>query len=136
MDLEQARTFARDNHRAVLATRTPGGALRQSPVLVRVDDDGRFVVSTREAAYKTRNVRADPWVQLVLLSDGFFGSWAWVEGTARVVSLPEAMEPLVEYYRSISGEHPDWDQYRAAMRSERRVVLLIEPTAAGPDRQG
>lgn len=136
MDLDDARTFARENHRAVLATRGPGGTLQQSPVLVAVDEAGRFTVSTREAAYKTRNVRADPWAQLLVLSDGFFGRWVWVEGEAEVVTLPDAMEPLVAYYRSISGEHDDWDSYRAAMERDRRVVLRIEPLRAGPDREG
>ncbi|MGZ4427840.1 MAG: PPOX class F420-dependent oxidoreductase [Nocardioidaceae bacterium] len=136
MDLDQARAFARSNHRAVLATRTPSGGIQQTPVLVAVDDDGRFVVSSREAAYKTRNVRADGWAQLLLLRDGFFGEWHYVEGDAEVVPLPDAMEPLVAYYRQISGEHEDWDDYRAAMERDRRVVIRVDAKRAGPDREG
>lgn len=135
MDLDRARDFVRSNHRAVLATRTSSG-LQQSPVVVGVDDDGRLTVSSRETAYKTRNLRADPWAQLCVLPDAFFGDWIYVEGEAEVVSLPEAMEPLVEYYRGISGEADDWDDYRAGMERERRVVLRITPRRAGPDRQG
>ena len=71
-----------------------------------------------------------------MIPEGFFGDWIYVEGTAEVVSLPDAMEPLVDYYRGISGEHDDWDGYRAAMESERRVAIVIEPTRAGPDRSG
>lgn len=135
MDLDRARDFVRSNHRAVLATRT-SSALQQSPVVVGVDDEGRLTVSSRETAYKTRNLRADPWAQLCVLPDAFFGDWIYVEGEAEVVSLPEAMEPLVEYYRGISGEADDWDDYRAGMERERRVLLRITPRRAGPDRQG
>jgi PPOX class probable F420-dependent enzyme len=110
--------------------------VQQTPVLVAVHEGGRLVVSTRETAYKTRNLRRDPWAQLLVMNDGFFGDWVWVEGEAEVVSLPEAMEPLVEYYRSISGEHDDWDDYRAAMERDRRVAVLVTPRRAGPDRQG
>jgi PPOX class probable F420-dependent enzyme len=134
MDLDQARDFVRSNPRAVLATRT-GDGIQQSPVLVGVDGDGRLTVSTRESAYKTKNLRRDPWVQLCVLTKGFFGDWIYVEGEAEVVSLPEAMEPLVEYYRGISGE-TDWDEYRAGMEREQRVIVKITPTRAGPDRQG
>lgn len=136
MDLDDARDFARAHHRAVLTTRGSGDTLQQSPVLVAVDEAGRFTVSTREAAYKARNLRADPWAQLLVLSDGFFGRWVWVEGDAEVVSLPDAMEPLVAYYRSVSGEHEDWDSYRGAMARERRVLVRIEPRRAGPDHEG
>ena len=136
MDIDKARDFVQRNHRAVLATRTAEGGIQQSPVLVTADDQGRLVVSSRETAYKTRNVRRDPWVQVCLLNDGFFGEWMFVEGRAEVVSLPQAMEPLVDYYRSISGEHDDWDAYRTAMEHDKRVVLRIEPDRAGPDREG
>jgi PPOX class probable F420-dependent enzyme len=135
MDLDQARDFARSHHRAVLATRS-ARVIQQSPVLVGVDREGRLTVSSREAAYKTRNLRADPWAQLCVLPDAFFGDWVYVEGEAEVVSLPEAMEPLVEYYRGISGEADDWDEYRAGMERERRVMIRIVPRRAGPDRQG
>jgi PPOX class probable F420-dependent enzyme len=134
MDLDRALDFVRSNHRAVLATRTADG-IQQSPVLVGVAEDGRLLVSSREAAYKTRNLRRDPWAQLCVLNDGFFGDWIYLEGEAEVTSLPEAMDSLIEYYRGISGE-TDWEEYQAGMEREHRVVIRIAPTRAGPDRSG
>ena len=135
MDLDSAREFVRTHHRAVLATRTSSG-IQQSPVLVGVDDEGRLTVSSRETAFKTKNLRADPWAQLCVLPDGFFGDWVYVEGRVDVLSLPEAEEPLVEYYRAASGEHPDWAEYRASLHDQRRVALLLSAERAGPDRSG
>jgi len=135
MELDQARDFVRSHHRAVLATRSPSG-VQQSPVLVGVDDGGRLTISSRETAYKTKYLRADPWAQVCVIPDGFFGEWIYVEGEAEVISLPEAMEPLVDYFRDISGEADDWDDYRAGMERERRVIIRITPTKAGPDRSG
>ncbi|MCP2260549.1 PPOX class probable F420-dependent enzyme [Streptoalloteichus tenebrarius] len=136
MDLDTARAVAREQHHAVLATMRADGTPQMSPVLVAVDDEGRLLISTRETAFKARNARRDPRVWICVLPDGFFGRWVQVEGTATVVSLPEALPGLEDYYRRISGEHPDWDEYRAAMRAERRVLLRIELTRAGPDRSG
>jgi PPOX class probable F420-dependent enzyme len=108
-----------------------------SIVACNVDDDGRVVVSTRETAVKTRNVRRDPRVSIcVLPDDGWRGRWIQVDGDAEVLSLPDAMEPLVEYYRSTAGEHPDWDEYRAAMERERRVLIRVTIERAGPDTSG
>jgi PPOX class probable F420-dependent enzyme len=136
MGPDDAREFVAGNHRAVLITRRSGGGLQTSPVLVGVDGEGMLVISTREGAYKTRNLRRDPAAVLCVLNDGFFGSWLRVEGTAQVVSLPEAMDGLVDYYRGISGEHPDWDDYRRAMRQQRRVLLRIAIDRVGPARSG
>ena len=135
MDLDRARSFLANHHRAVLVTSRSDGRPQTSPVLCALDD-GRVVISTRETADKTANVRRHPEVSLCVLSDQFFGEWIQVDGRAQVVSLPEAMEGLVEYYRRVSGEHPDWDDYRAAMERERRVLLTIEIERAGPDRGG
>jgi PPOX class probable F420-dependent enzyme len=136
MDLDEARAFVRSNHRAVLATMRRDGTPQLSPVACGVDDSGAVVVSTREPAAKTRNVRRDPRAWLCVMSDGFYGQFVQVEGTATVTSLPEAMDGLINYYRSISGEHPDWDDYRAAMEREQRVVIRLELTRAGPDYSG
>jgi PPOX class probable F420-dependent enzyme len=105
-------------------------------VSVGVDATGRAIVSTRETAYKTRNLRRDPRASLCVFDDGFFGPWVQIDGTADIVSLPDAMEPLVDYYRRVAGEHPHWDDYRRAMERERRVLLRITMERAGPDRKG
>jgi PPOX class probable F420-dependent enzyme len=136
MDLDQAREIISEQHRAVLATMRTDGTPQMSPVLVALDDDGRALVSTRETALKVRNLRRDPRMWLCLLPDEFFGRWAQVEGTSEIVSLPEAMDGLVDYYRRLSGEHDDWDEYRTAMQRERRVLLRVTLTRAGPDRSG
>jgi PPOX class probable F420-dependent enzyme len=136
MDLDEAREYLRVNHHAVLATTRADGRPQLSPVAVTVDSDGRAIVSTRETALKTRNVHRDPQVSLCAFTDGFFGNWVQVDGVADVQVLPDAMEPLVDYYRRVAGEHPDWDDYRAAMQRERRVLLRVTITRAGPDRSG
>jgi PPOX class probable F420-dependent enzyme len=136
VDLDEARDFVRQNHRAVLATMGPRGTPQLSPITVGVDAAGAVVVSTRQTAVKTKNVRRDPRVWLCVLNDGFFGQFVQIEGTAAIVELPEAMDGLVDYYRSVSGEHPDWDDYRAAMERDQRVLLRVEPTRAGPDFHG
>jgi PPOX class probable F420-dependent enzyme len=137
MDLDEARELLRSQHRAVLATWRSDGTPQLSPVTVGVDEAGYAVISTRQTAYKVRNLRRDPRAYLCVFPDSFFGGrWVQVDGTVTVVDLPEAMEPLVAYYRSVSGEHPDWDDYRAAMVRDRRVLLRMEITRAGPDRAG
>ena len=134
MDLDKARDFLRKNHHAVMATYRSDGRPQLSPLAVTIDGEGRAVISSRERAYKVRNIRRDPRVSLCVLNDGWYGDWIQVEGTADVQSLPDALEPLVDYYRSISGEHPDWDEYRQAMVDQERVVIRITLERAGPDR--
>lgn len=136
MDLATAQQFLTIHHRAVLSTRRRDGRLQLSPVTVGVDAAGRAIVSSRETAYKTRNLRRDPRASLCVFDDAFFGPWVQIDGTAEVISLPDAMELLVDYYRRVAGEHPDWAEYRRAMERERRVLLRISIESAGPDLQG
>jgi PPOX class probable F420-dependent enzyme len=136
MDLDAARDYIRNHHHAVMATTRADGRPQMSLVACGVDADGNVVVSTRETALKTANLRRDPRVSLCVFTDEFFGEWVQADGTATVVSLPDAMEPLVDYYRSVVGDHPDWDEYRAAMERDRRVIVKIALERAGPDRSG
>jgi PPOX class probable F420-dependent enzyme len=136
MDLDDARAFLEKHHRGVLATRRADGGIQQSPVLVNVDGDGRAIVSSRETAYKVRNLRRDARAQACVFTNAFMGQWLFFEGTAEVLSLPDAMDPLIDYYKRFPDENPDWDDYRARMERERRVLIRIELERAGPDRQG
>lgn len=136
MDLDEARAVISEQHHAVLAALRRDGTPQLSPVLAALDGQGRVIVSTRQAAYKVRNLRRDPRAWLCVLPDGFFGRWIQVAGTVEIVELPDAMPGLEDYYRRVSGEHPDWEEYREAMRSEQRVLVRVELSAAGPDRAG
>lgn len=136
VDLNTARDTIRDQHHAVLATMRADGSPQMSPVLAVVDADGTVLVSTRESALKVRNLRRDPRAWLCVLPDAFFGHWIQASGPCDIVGLPEAMPLLEQYYRLAAGEHADWDEYRAAMVKERRVIVRMTLTAAGPDRSG
>ncbi|BCB79560.1 PPOX class F420-dependent oxidoreductase [Phytohabitans flavus] len=132
MEIEKAREFISRNHQAVLTTYYADGRAQMTPVTAGVDGDGHVVISARDQLVKVRNAERDPRVVLCVLPDSFYGEWVYVEGTAEVLRLPEAMEPLVDYYRRISGEHPDWDDYRAAMERDKRLLLRITISRAGP----
>lgn len=136
MSAEHTRHFLRTHHRAVLATVRADGRPQMSPVVCAVDADGRILISTRETAVKTRNLRRDPFASVCAFNDRFFGEWIQAEGTAEIISLPEAMDLLVDYYRMTSGEHPDWSDYRAAMVRDRRVIIRVTLSRVGPSISG
>ena len=136
MDVAQALEFVGANHHGIMATTRADGRVAMSPIACTIDGDGRVVVSTRETAMKVKHLERDPHVAICVLNDGFFGDWVQVEGETEIIPLPDAMEILIDYYRRIAGEHSDWDDYRAAMERERRVVLRINLTRAGPDASG
>ena len=136
MDAPQATAFLSQHHRGVLATLRADGRPQMSPVTAIADDEGRVVISSRETAYKVKNLRARPWAAYCGLTDQFFGEWLSVEGVIEIVSLPEAMELLVDYYRRAAGEHPDWDEYRAVMERDRRVIIRIAMERVGPNVSG
>jgi PPOX class probable F420-dependent enzyme len=134
--INQILDFVSQNHHAVLATTRSDGGVQLSPVAAGVDGDGHLIISSRETAMKTRNLRKRPAGWLCVFTDRFFGSWHQAEGSFEVVSLPDAMEGLIAYYRSISGEHPDWADYERAMREERRVLLMMTVARVGPTKAG
>jgi PPOX class probable F420-dependent enzyme len=136
MDIAVAQQFLRAHQNAVLATWRRDGRLQMSPVTVGLDAAGRAIISSGETTYKVRNLRRNPRAALCVFVEEFSGPWIQIEGTAEVVTLPEAMEPLVDYYRRLAGEHPDWDDYRRAMMADRRALIRITIEHAGPDRQG
>ena len=132
MEHDSASQFIRQHHHAILATYRIAGPVQMSPVVVGIDDEGRAIVSTREPLFKVKHIRRDPRVSLCVFTDAFFGRWIQVDGTAGILSLPDALEPLVDYYRKVNGEHTDWDDYRRAMVIEQRVLLQITIEHAGP----
>lgn len=136
MDAAGAREFLGTNHHGVLSTFRADGRPQLSPVTAALDAEGRVIVSTRETAVKVRNLRRDPRVSLAAFTDRFYGDWVQVEGTAEIVSLPDALELLVDYYRRAAGEHPDWDEYRAAMVEQQRVIVRFAIERAGPNVSG
>ena len=136
LSVDHVRAFIRVHHRAVLATRRADGEPQLSPVLVGVDDDGSLLISTRETAMKTANVRRTATASVCVFEDGFFGEWVQAEGSASIESLPDAMDSLTRYYRAVAGEHEDWAEYRSAMHRERRVILRISIDRVGPTRAG
>jgi PPOX class probable F420-dependent enzyme len=136
MESAEALEFIRANHRGVLITFRSDGGIQSSPVVASADDEGRVLLSSRETAIKVKNLRRDPRATYCAFGDGFYGPWVQIEGPAEIVGLPEALEPLVDYYRSVAGEHPDWDDYRAAMVREQRVLIRITVERAGPSRSG
>jgi PPOX class probable F420-dependent enzyme len=136
MDHEGALDFIRKQHRGVLATYRRDGQVQLSPVLAAVDAESRVVISTRDASMKARNLRRNPRATFCALSERFYGAWYTVEGDVEILELPDAMEPLVDYYRATSGEHPDWNDYREAMVREGRVLLRVTVDRSGPTQQG
>jgi PPOX class probable F420-dependent enzyme len=136
VDIGRAASFLSTHPRAILATVRSDGRPQLSPVVVAVDDDGRVLISTREPAIKAKNLARDPRASLCVISDAFFGEWVQAEGNAELIHLPAAMPLLEDYYRRISGEHPDWDDYREAMRRDKRLIIRIAIDRAGPDVSG
>lgn len=122
-------TFLADHHRCILVTRRADGRLQSSPVVASVDEQGLVVISATEDRAKVKNLRRDPRATVCAFTDDFFGPWVQVDGTAQVVALPEAMDGLIALYRQVAGEHPDWDDYRRAMRDEGRVLVRIDPSS-------
>lgn len=136
VDLDGLLDFVRPRHHAILITRRADGSPQASPVTCGVDPQGRIVVSTYPERAKTANARRDPAVSVMVLSDDFGGAWVQIDGTAEVLDLPEALEPLVEYFRCISGEHPDWGEYRAAMVAQGKSLIRVTPVRWSPVATG
>jgi PPOX class probable F420-dependent enzyme len=128
--------FVRPRHRAIVMTTRADGAPQASPVTCGMDDEGRIVISTYSERAKARNARRNSAVSVLVLSDDFGGPFVQVDGRAEVLDMPDALEPLVDYYRCISGEHPDWDEYRDAMVKQDKSLLRVVPEHWGPVATG
>ena len=133
---DQLLEFLRPRHHAVLLTRKRNLESQLSPVSAGIDVQGRVVIATNPQRAKVLNAKRDPRVSLCFLSDDWNGAWVQVSGDAEVLELPEALEPFVDYYRSIAGEHPDWDDYRAAMVSQGKALIRVTIEQWGPIATG
>jgi PPOX class probable F420-dependent enzyme len=136
IDRAGLREFLASRHRGVLITQRGDGRPQSSPVACGIDAEGRIVIATYPQRAKVTNVRRDPRVSMCVMSDDFNGPWVHVDGTAEVLDLPDAVEPLVEYFRSISGEHPDWDEYREAMVKQGKCLVRVTIDSWGPVATG
>ncbi|GAB3921513.1 PPOX class F420-dependent enzyme [Microlunatus endophyticus] len=136
IDRDEMLDFVLPRHHLLLATERADGRPQISPVTGGVDPQGRIVISSYPGRAKTRNADVRPQVSVLVLSDDFGGPWIQVDGDAEVLHMPEAVEGLVEYFRCISGEHPDWDEYRTAMRLQNKSLIRITPTRWGPIATG
>jgi PPOX class probable F420-dependent enzyme len=136
VDLDGLLEFVRPRHHMLVITQRSDGRPQASPVTGGVDPQGRIVISTYPERAKTTNARRNPHVSVVVLSDDFGGAWVQVDGDCEVIDPPDSVEPLVEYFRCISGEHPDWDEYRQAMRDQGKSLLRITPTRWSPIATG
>ncbi|MFC9692829.1 PPOX class F420-dependent oxidoreductase [Kribbella sp. NPDC056951] len=132
VDLEGLLEFVRPRHHMLLITTRADGTPQASPVSGGVDPAGRIVISSYPQRAKSTNVERNPQTSVVVLSDDWNGAWVQVDGEGEVIQLPEAVEPLVDYYRSIAGEHPDWDEYREAMQNQGKCLIRITPTRWSP----
>jgi PPOX class probable F420-dependent enzyme len=136
VDREALLEFVRPRHRAIVLTTRADGRAQGSPVACGVDQEGRVVVSTYPDRAKARNARRDDRASVIVLSDDWNGPWVQIDGRAEVIDPPESVEPLVDYFRCISGEHPNWDEYRAAMLRQGKSLLRITPERWGPIATG
>jgi PPOX class probable F420-dependent enzyme len=136
VERDQLMEFIRPRHHAVLSTTRRDGRPQLSPVTMGVDPEDRIVVSTYPERAKARNATQDERISVCVLSDEFGGEWVQVDGRGQVITQPEAVEALVVYFRSISGEHPDWAEYREAMRKQGKVLIRVTIDRWGPISRG
>jgi PPOX class probable F420-dependent enzyme len=136
VDLPTLLDFVRPRHQMVLTTFRSDGSLQSSPVTAGVDDAGRIVIASYPQRAKAANIRRDPRASVTVLSDEFNGPYVQVDGAAEVIDLPDAVEPLVDYFRAIAGEHSDWDEYRQAMVDQGKCLIRVTPVRWGPVATG
>lgn len=136
VDRPELNDFVQPRHHGVLITARRDGRPQTSLVTMGLTDDGAVVISSYPERAKVTNIRRNPAVAVVVMSDDFGGEWVHLDGTATIIDLPDAVEPLVEYFRVISGEHPDWDEYRQAMVDQGKCLIRVSIDSWGPISKG
>ena len=128
--------FLSTRHHGLLLTTRKDGGPQMSPVTCGLDSQGRVVVSAYPGRAKAVNIRRTGRAAMCVLSDEWNDAWVQIEGPAEVLDLPEALDGLVEYFRGISGEHPDWDEYRRAMERQGKCLIRLTIERWGPVATG
>ncbi len=136
VDLDQLLEFVRPRHRMVLTTFRADGSLHSSPVTGGVDEQGRLVIASYPRRAKSVHIRRTGRASVLVLSDEFNDAYVQIDGPAEVIDLPDAVEPLVDYFRAVAGEHSDWDEYRAAMVKQGKCLIRVTPQRWGPVATG
>ena len=137
VNIDHAKEFLRKHHWGILATRRKNGNLQMSPVTVGLDAEGRAIISSRETAYQVNNLRRDPRAALCAVTSSFHGGgWVQINGSAEIISLPDALDGLVYLQRQAYGEHKSWPEFHERMAREKRVIIRIDIDAVGPKVRG
>ena len=137
MEITDVQKFLADNHRGVLVTRKRDGWPQITLVTPVIDAQGRVIITSRGTTYKLKNIRRDPRVSMLVMGEQFSGSkYVQLQGTAEIISQPEAMDLLIYWQRQVKGEHPNWDEHRETMKKEQRVVIRINIERVGPNKRG
>ena len=137
VDVTAAKKFLTVNHHGVLATRKKDGGVQMSPITPGLDEAGRVIISSRETAYKVTNLRRDPRAAVCVFPPSFHGEgWVQVNGTAEIISRPDALDALIYLYRQVYGEHKNWGEFHQRMDRERRVIIRVTIESVGPRRRG
>jgi PPOX class probable F420-dependent enzyme len=136
VDRDALLEFLRPRHQVIFTTVRRDGSPQHSPVTAGIDSEGRLVIATYPQRAKVKNLRHRAAASACVLSDEWNGPWVQLDGTAEVLDLPAALEPLVEYFRVIAGEHSDWDEYRTAMRTQGKALIRMTIDRWGPIATG
>ncbi|WP_186627759.1 PPOX class F420-dependent oxidoreductase [Rhodococcus sp. BP22] len=136
VDRSEILDFVAPRHHLTLITGKRDGGVQVSPVTAGLDSEGRIVIATYPERAKVHNIRRNPSVTALIHSDEWNDAYVQIDGTAEIIDLPDSVEPLVEYFRSVAGEHSDWDEYREAMRKQGKSLIRITIESWGPIAEG
>ena len=137
IEMDQAKQFLTKHHWGILATRRKNGQIQMSPVTVGLDSQGHAVISSRETAYKVNNLRRDSRAALCAITTSFHGEgWVQINGSAKIISLPDALDTLMNLHRQAYGEHKSWREFQERMVREKRVIIRIDIESVGPKVRG
>jgi PPOX class probable F420-dependent enzyme len=136
VDRDELHDFIRPRHQGVLLTRRRDGWPQSSLVTMGLDNSGRILVSSYPERAKVANIGRNSHASVVVMSDEFNGEWVQADASAEVLPLPDALDGLCDYFRVISGEHPDWNEYREAMTTQGKCLIRLTIERWGPVAKG